>query len=129
MIDIDTPGTPLLAMYYEPFCKHLDDILKGEDKTAYIRALEFLIKLVTQSDKFGPRFDGQIAFALSQYVVTDELTKLNIVELVPELAGHHWTSALLLKSGFLQALMQPDASVPIIKSRISREQRSTTRSC
>ncbi len=108
MIDVAAPGTPLLAAYQGPFTKFLEDVIKTEeDKTGYVRALDFLIKLVTKDEKLVPLFENQIILALSQYSTADELTKLNIVEIVPELAAHRWTSALLLKSGFLSSLLHP----------------------
>ena len=89
----------------------MEEIIKGEDKVAYIRALEFLIKLSIKSDKLANLFEPLLILALEQYQTTDELTKMNIVELVPELVSHEWTSSALVKSKFVQVLLKTDDSV------------------
>jgi len=115
MLDIENKDTPLLNIYYTPFTKYLDNIIKGEDKIQYMRALELLIKLCTKDEKLENRFESQLILALNQYNLSDELTKLNILEIVPELAMHPWTSTLVIKSNFLESLLKPSDPVIFLK--------------
>ena len=112
-MDVSTPDKPLLSTYQGPFSKFLEDIIKGEDKITYVRALELLIKLLTKDEKLVPLFEGLVVLALNQYPTSDELTKLNIVEIVPELANYHWTSALLIKSNFIASLLSTAAETSV----------------
>lgn len=106
--DIEQPEKPLIAAYLPQIIQFLEKPIKSEDKIAYIRSLEFLIKATTKSKELVPFFNDLLLLALKEYATTDLLTKLNIVEVVPELANHPWTTKVLMQSNFIPALLTPD---------------------
>ena len=114
MIDIDSIGNPLISIYQSQLLTFLDEIIKGEDKTSYIRAFEFLIKIIIKSEKYVTIFKGSLIKALNEYSTSDLLTKLNIMEIVPELATCTWSSGLLAESNFISTLLTPNSEVYIL---------------
>lgn len=109
--DIEEPGAPLITTHSGQIGKVIGGTIKGEDKIGYIRSLEFLIKVATKSEKLAALFKDLLLLALNEYATTDLLTKLNIVEIVPELANYPWTTELLTESNFVPALLTPNETV------------------
>ena len=103
----------MISKYQSQIKKLIEEPIKSEDKIAYIRSLEFLIKIVTKNEKVIGLFKDLLLLALNEYSTTDLLTKLNIVEIVPELANYKWTSELLIESNFIPALLTPNEGVSV----------------
>jgi hypothetical protein len=114
-VDVEEHGMPLANKYHSQITKIIEETIKKEDKIAYIRSLEFLIKAVTKSEKLIGLFKDLLLLALNEYATTDLLTKLNIVEIVPELANHKWTSELLIESNFIPILLTPNEEVSVVR--------------